>query len=144
MSEYFWKSVDFLDRSINYPWCTGAVLVSIVILVMMLWVRRKPCREPSKPGSGSGSGSDTPGMQYVRESARTISAALHHMGNRDYLEGLEGAVRALVLAEVAQTVDDNTTRLTQALGVDFHEYLSYVGTVVTEARSRLERRLNLK
>lgn len=73
----------------------------------------------------------------ARESARLIKSAIDKRSESPF-NAYEDAAQALVLARAAKEIDDeDVARLSQDLGVDFFEYLSYAGTVVQDLRSRV-------
>jgi hypothetical protein len=72
----------------------------------------------------------------VRESARLVASALEKRGT-NLLDAYEDAAQAAVLARTAKEIDDDVSKLTQDLGVDFYEYLTYTASVLQEIRSKL-------
>lgn len=42
-----------------------------------------------------------------------------------------------MLARTAKEIDDDVSKLTQDLGVDFYEYLTYTASVLQDVRSKL-------
>lgn len=72
----------------------------------------------------------------MRESARLIASAIEKSGS-NLLEAYENATQAAVLARTAKDIDENVSKLSEELGVDFHEYLSYTTTVVQGLRNKL-------
>ena len=74
----------------------------------------------------------------VRESARLVASALEKRGC-NLLDAYEDAAQAAVLARTAKEIDDDVSKLTQDLGVDFYEYLTYTASVLQDVRSKLRR-----
>ena len=74
----------------------------------------------------------------VRESARLVASALAKR-ETNLLDAYEDAAQAAVLARTAKEIDDDVSRLTEDLGVDFHEYLSYTATVLQDVRTKVRR-----
>ena len=74
----------------------------------------------------------------VRESARLVASALEKRST-NVLEAYENAAQASVLARTAKEMDTDVSKLSDDLGVDFYEYLSYTGTVLQELRSNVWR-----
>ncbi len=72
----------------------------------------------------------------MRESARLVASAIEKSGS-NLLEAYENAAQAAVLARTAKDIDENVSKLSEELGVDFHDYLSYTSTVVQGLRSKL-------
>lgn len=72
----------------------------------------------------------------MRESARLVASAIEKRGS-NVLEAYENAAQAAVLARTAKDIDENVSKLSEELGVDFHEYLSYTATVLQGLRSKL-------
>ena len=72
----------------------------------------------------------------MRESARLVASAIEKSGS-NLLEAYENAAQAAVLARTAKEIDDDIGRLSEELGVDFHQYLSYTSTVVQGLRQKL-------
>jgi hypothetical protein len=72
----------------------------------------------------------------MRESARLVASAIEKSGS-NLLEAYENAAQAAVLARTAKDIDENISKLSEELGVDFHDYLSYTTTVVQGLRTKL-------
>lgn len=72
----------------------------------------------------------------MRESARLVASAIEKSGS-NLLEAYENAAQAAVLARTAKDIDENVSKLSEELGVDFHDYLSYTSTVVQGLRQKL-------
>lgn len=77
-------------------------------------------------------------MFLVRESARLVAIALDKR-NTNVLEAYENAAQAAVMARTAKEMDSDVSKLSDDLGVDFYEYLSYTGTVLQSLRDNVWR-----
>lgn len=77
-------------------------------------------------------------MFLVRESARLVATALD-IRNTNVLEAYENAAQAAVMARTAKEMDSDVSKLSDDLGVDFYEYLSYTGTVLQSLRDNVWR-----
>lgn len=72
----------------------------------------------------------------MRESARLVASAIDKSGS-NLLEAYENAAQAAAMARTAKDIDENVSKLSEELGVDFHEYLSYTTTVLQGLRQKL-------
>lgn len=82
-------------------------------------------------------------MFLVREFARLVATALDKR-NTSVLEAYENAAQAAVMARTAKEIDSDVSRLSDDLGVDFYEYLSYTGTCCSKKFSCPYRNLNFQ
>lgn len=73
----------------------------------------------------------------VRESARLVASAIEKR-TINVFEAYEDATQAAVMARTAKEIDKDAAKLSEDLGVDFFEYLSYTNTVLQELRSTLK------
>ena len=88
-------------------------------------------RSPRSPNSSKIS------KYLVRESARLVASAIEKR-TINVFEAYEDATQAAVMARTAKEIDEDASKLSEDLGVDFFEYLSYKNTVLQELRSTLQ------
>ncbi len=154
MSTLLATALDYLDRSVILlysPYLWGAVALVLAYLgyklVLSTWwgASEESAGKSSKSKSyvyktSSESRLRNRSKFLIRESARLISLALEQR-QANLLSAYENAVYASVLARTAKEVDDDTARLSNELGVDYHEYLSYTTTVLHELQTQLTGRV---
>lgn len=76
----------------------------------------------------------------VRESARLVASAIEKRSTNVF-EAYEDATLAAVMARTAKEIDEDASKLSNDLGVDFFEYLSYTTTVLQELRFTLQQQM---
>jgi hypothetical protein len=158
MSTIWSTAVDFLDRTaiiLTYgyvPAIIGVIVAVLVLRWLWMWLRpsKKAVGESSSvvpvdlgklTSSTTGGGDGGKAVYMVRESARHVADAIENQKNNP-LSSYYHAVHANVLASVAKDMTDDTSKLSNSLGVDIYDFLSYTQQVVSETEHRLSRRRN--
>jgi len=125
-------------RAVACKFLTVAVLLGVGLLIAygVKWTYGRITGHRQLVDDDAGGKAHSRAKFLVRESARLVASALEKRGS-NLLDAYEDAAQAAVLARTAKEIDDDVGKLTQDLGVDFYEYLTYTASVLQDVRSKL-------
>lgn len=127
-------------RAVACKFLTVAVLLGVGLLIAygVKWTYGRITGHRQSVDDDAADKAHSRAKFLVRESARLVASALEKR-NSNLLDAYEDAAQAAVLARTAKEIDDDVSKLTQDLGVDFYEYLTYTASVLQDVRSKLRR-----
>jgi hypothetical protein len=136
--------LDLLDRSAQYlPFLLGGVVV--VVLGLWGWTKIRGTRGGGGGGfvrlpSAAPLSSPTSKATYLaRESAQHVAQSIDWRSRGYLMQAFQSAVKAQVMAQTAKDICDETQRLSDSLGVDIFEYLSYTSSVLADVENQIKR-----
>ena len=125
----FWSGQSVTNKAIIAITLVVAVIVSILYLVK--W------RRPPKPTQATPSADDRARL-WVRHAASRAQEAVT-LAKTHPIDALEAATEAQMAATMAREYEQDPGRLTQAVGVDFVEFWTYLGKVRHEIKTHLRK-----
>ncbi len=143
----FYKLLDLLDRSailLVQPLFWISLVLVMLMIVLWKWFRRSPTTpavvKTEEPIKTEKSKDDAIAARMIQDSAQRVADSLDH-ARKDPVYAHRLASEGHALAVLGKKIATSSSNLSQHLGINIKQYITYASNVLNDTEDRLGTRL---